>query len=178
MQFSFPKKKRLVSNRQFKAVLARGRRLSLGLLPEGNGLLTLYMAENDCGYPRLGISVKKSCGNAVLRNRLKRLLREAFRQSQDRIPAGFDYLLMISPPRFLAKARAGAKKSRTGPAPIESEPGSYKPDAEAGFSMRGNWCGIRFPTFEQVKDSFLSLVNSSQKTEDRRQKTENRQSDF
>ncbi len=126
MQFSFPKKKRLVSNKQFKAVLARGLRLS-------NGLLTLYMAENDCGYPRLGVSVSKSCGNAVVRNRLKRLLREAFRQSQDRIPAGFDYLLMISPPRFLAKARAGAKKSGTGKA-------------------------ARLPTFEQVKDSFLALV--------------------
>jgi len=91
-RFSFPKTKRLVSNRQFQAVLARNLRVS-------NGLLTLYMAENDCGYPRLGISVGKSCGNAVVRNRLKRLLREAFRQNQDRIPAAFDYLLMISPQR-------------------------------------------------------------------------------
>ncbi len=98
-QFSFPKEKRLVSNRQFKDVLARGLRLS-------NGLLTLYMAQNDCGYPRLGVSVGKSCGNAVVRNRLKRLLREAFRQNQDRIPAGFDYLLMISP-RWLKKSRTG-----------------------------------------------------------------------
>ncbi len=128
-QFSFPKEKRLVNNRQFKAVLARGLRLS-------NGLLTLYMAQNDCGYPRLGVSVSKSCGNAVVRNRLKRLLREAFRQSQDRIPAGFDYLLMISPPRFLAKARAGVKKS----------------DTEKT---------VRLPTFEQLQASFLALVNSS-----------------
>jgi ribonuclease P protein component len=89
-RFSLPKKKRLVSNSQFKAVLANGRRFS-------NGILTLYMAKNDCEYSRLGVSVGKSSGNAVIRNRFKRLMREAFRQNQERIPAGFDYVLMISP---------------------------------------------------------------------------------
>ena len=88
-RLSFPKKKRLVSNSQFKAVLANGRRRS-------NGVLTLYMAQNDCEYSRLGVSVGKSRGNAVVRNRLKRLMREAFRQNQQQIPAGFDYVLMIS----------------------------------------------------------------------------------
>jgi ribonuclease P protein component len=89
-RFSFPKNKRLISNSQFKDVLARGRRLS-------NGVLTLYMAENDFDYSRLGVSVGKSRGNAVIRNRFKRLMREAFRQNQEQIPSGFDYLLMISP---------------------------------------------------------------------------------
>ena len=89
-RFSFTKKKRLVSNSQFKAVMARGRRFS-------NVVLTLYMAKNDCEYSRLGVSVGKSHGNAVVRNRLKRLMREAFRQNQQQIPAGFDYVLMISP---------------------------------------------------------------------------------
>ncbi len=88
-RLTFPKKKRLVSNSQFKAVMANGRRRS-------NGVLALYMARNDCEYSRLGVSVGKSRGNAVVRNRLKRLMREAFRQNQERIPAGFDYLLMIS----------------------------------------------------------------------------------
>ena len=92
-QYSFPKKKRLVTNRQFGAVLS-------GNLCVSDGLLRLYMAENDCGYARLGVSVGKSCGNAVTRNRLKRLLREAFRQNYDRIAAGFDYLVMISPEFF------------------------------------------------------------------------------
>lgn len=87
--FSFGKNKRLVSNRQFRAVLANGKRFS-------DDLLTLYMAANDCGYPRVGISLGKSFGNAVARNRLKRRLREVFRRSQGRIPPDFDYLLMIS----------------------------------------------------------------------------------
>ena len=94
-----------------------------------NGLLVLYVAENDCGYPRLGVSVSKSCGGAVERNRLKRLLREAFRQNQCCIPPGFDYLLMISP--RLSKNINDKKVNRE---------------------------NVRYPTFEQVKASFLALV--------------------
>jgi ribonuclease P protein component len=106
-RFSFPKSKRLFRERQFKDVLDRGRRFS-------DGVLTLYMAQNDCGYPRLGVSVGKSWGNAVMRNRLKRLLREAFRQSQNQIPTGFDYVLMIS--------RSRGKSDKSGPKEVVRQP--------------------------------------------------------
>ena len=89
-RFIFPKKQRLVKNHQFKAVLGQRRRRS-------DGLLVLYLGENELGYPRFGISVGRSCGSAVPRNRLKRLLREACRQTQHEIPRNGDYLLMMSP---------------------------------------------------------------------------------
>lgn len=103
-QFSFPKTKRLVSGRQFEAVL--GRRLFAS-----TSVLLLYMAENKCGYPRLGISVGKGCGGAVIRNRLKRVLREAFRQSQGQIPPSFDYVLMVLSRRLNLQAKEATKKS-------------------------------------------------------------------
>ena len=138
-QASFGKKKRLVSNKQFKAVLDRNISIS-------NGLLVLYMAENNLDYPRLGISVGKSCGCAVVRNRVKRLLREAFRQHQGQIPAGFDYLLMISPRWSRIPASRGSKK------------------ADGSADSKG---AMRRITFEQVRTSFLTLVDELRK---RRQK--------
>lgn len=121
-RFAFPKSSRLLANSQFRAVLSR--RLSAR-----DGLLVLYALENDLGYPRLGVSIGKSCGKAVVRNRLKRLLREAFRQNQEQIPAGFDYIASMSSQWV---RRSGGR-----------------PAAKAA---------VRGLTFEQVRDSFLALA--------------------
>ena len=85
----FRKSQKLVTNGQFMSVLSRK-------CCSQNSLARLYVVANDCGYPRLGISISKSFGHAPARNRIKRRFREVFRLNQHDIDAEFDYLLIIS----------------------------------------------------------------------------------
>lgn len=61
----------------------------------GDELLVVYGCENDLPHPRLGLSVSRKVGGAVVRNRWKRLLREAFRLHRSEFPSGID--LVVSP---------------------------------------------------------------------------------
>ncbi len=45
-------------------------------------------------YPRLGLSVSRKFGHAVMRNRWKRLLREAFRICREELPQGIDLVVI------------------------------------------------------------------------------------
>ncbi len=56
---------------------------------------TLITCGNPNGAKRLGITVTKKTGNAVFRNRMKRLLREFFRRNKDLFPAGHDVVVMV-----------------------------------------------------------------------------------
>ena len=60
-------------SRDFLKVISNGSRFSK------NGLIIFYLHHNDSNCLKLGISVKKKAGNAVIRNKLKRQLRELFK---------------------------------------------------------------------------------------------------
>lgn len=80
-----------MSGRRYSAIYALKRSAA-------DGVLVVYAGPNELGISRMGLSVGKRNGNAVRRNRIRRLLREAFRLSQHEIPAGFDYVLIPRQP--------------------------------------------------------------------------------
>ncbi len=76
---------------------------------ESDAILTIYGVENGLDHPRLGISVsRKKVKTAPARNRLKRLIREAFRLSKPELPAGLDLVVV---PRALAPRFADVRRS-------------------------------------------------------------------
>jgi ribonuclease P protein component len=60
--------------------------------------LLVFGHENGLAHPRLGLSVSRKVGGAVRRNRWKRLLREAFRLSRQRLPPGLDLIVIPRQP--------------------------------------------------------------------------------
>ena len=82
---------RLSRSRDFDAVYRHGRSTS-------TRYLVLYaFARDEDGEPRLGLAVPKGVGSAVVRNRIKRQLREAWRAVIADVPGGRDYVLIARP---------------------------------------------------------------------------------
>jgi ribonuclease P protein component len=87
---TFPQSRRMKTPAEFDRCYKRKRSAS-------DAVLIVYACENDLAHPRLGCSVSKKVGNAVVRNRYKRLFREAFRLTQHDLPAGVDLVLIPRP---------------------------------------------------------------------------------
>ena len=85
---------RLSRSRDFDAVYRHGRSVS-------TRYLTLYWFAREDGVEaeaaRLGLAVPKSVGSAVVRNKMKRQLRELFRTRAETLPADQDYVLVVRP---------------------------------------------------------------------------------
>lgn len=62
-----------------------------------DGPLLFYSLPNEAAHARLGLAVSRRVGTAVVRNRIKRLLREAFRLTQHDWPRGYDLVCLVRP---------------------------------------------------------------------------------
>ncbi len=86
------RRNRLSRSRDFDAVYRQGRSASTRFL-----VLYWFVREEGEIDPRLGLAVPKGAGNAVVRNRIKRQLREVWRERLERVPGGRDYVLIAKP---------------------------------------------------------------------------------
>lgn len=87
---TFPLAHRLKTPARFAAVYdARVR--------DSQGPLLFYALPNDLGHYRVGLSVSRKVGIAPRRNRIKRLLREAYRLSRHTLPGAYDLIVVVRP---------------------------------------------------------------------------------
>lgn len=69
-----------------------------------NKLISVYFFPNRSPYNKIGITTSKKIGNAVERNRAKRIIRAAYRKSEALFPIGFDIVFVARPDIVSAKS--------------------------------------------------------------------------
>jgi len=82
----FPPRHRIVRGKDFRSLYSDGIKIN-------SERFVLFLRENQLGCHRLGITVSRKVGKAVIRNRVKRLFREIFRRFSADIPHHFDLVL-------------------------------------------------------------------------------------
>ncbi len=95
----YPREARLVRRGEFDAVYRAGKRRS-------SSHFTVFFRANELPQSRFGFSIKKALGGAVVRNRIRRRLREIVRCHRMEIPAGWD--IVIHPKSSVARAESAA----------------------------------------------------------------------
>ncbi|MDI6733848.1 MAG: ribonuclease P protein component [Planctomycetota bacterium] len=88
-QFGLSKKERIITNKEFSLTYQQG-------IIKKTGCLMVRYLPNNLGYARLGIALStRFFPTAVKRNRIKRLIREAFRLNKHKLPKGLDIIISI-----------------------------------------------------------------------------------
>ena len=95
--YSFTKIEKLTKRPEFQKVLAEGEKMRI------EKLCTIFSIPNGLNRKRLGIIASKKVGNAVARNRVKRAIRETFRQIKHRMTPAVD-IVVISGKEMVAES--------------------------------------------------------------------------
>ncbi len=77
----------LKNNREFQVVYSKGKSYA-------NKYLVMYIVNNESEANRIGISVSKKVGNSIVRHRITRLIREAFRLNKDKLNSGLSIVVV------------------------------------------------------------------------------------
>ena len=77
----------LRNTRQFNQVYKRGKSIV-------TKHVVMYYVKNDLDYNQVGFSVSKKVGKAVVRNRVKRLMKESFRLNAENLVVGYDIVFV------------------------------------------------------------------------------------
>ncbi|RJQ43597.1 MAG: ribonuclease P protein component [Gaiellales bacterium] len=88
------KKSRLTRSADFQRVYRKGKSVA------GRQAVLYYFDRTDESGeegPRLGISVSRKVGGAVVRNQVKRVIKEAFARFQQQVAPDFDYVIIARP---------------------------------------------------------------------------------
>jgi ribonuclease P protein component len=121
----FPRAFRVLRKSEFQRAYRDGSRA------RGSIVIVVAIA-NALGYTRVGLSVGKVIWrDAVGRNRVKRIFREAFRTVREELPAGFDLILIPAQPKLepeleatraelIKIARKAVERFRAKPAPLKT----------------------------------------------------------
>ncbi len=83
-----PKLISIKKSKDFSAVYRKGN-------SKVNPFLVMYASANNKGYNRIGISISTKIGKSVLRNRLKRLIKEVYRKQLKRMKKGYDIIIVV-----------------------------------------------------------------------------------
>lgn len=86
----------ITKNYEFRRLYRKGRSYV-------NSAIVIYFLKNRKGINRIGITTSRKIGKAVMRNRARRIIREAYRSIEGQLPQGYDFIFVARTKTCLIK---------------------------------------------------------------------------